>query len=629
MSILASSYELPSAASAQANGVTLSALCKDSNNNAVSGVTVTFASTAGLVEVTQASTDASGTALAVLTTGGDPTNHSITVTASATNASGGLSTASIPIIEQGTNLLIAGPLVVGSTTQVSYTVTLVDSSGNGIPNSVVTLASSLKNSINPSSVTTGINGQAQFTYTGTNTGSDSVTGSDATFQANANYSVSVSATSLTFPTSINYPASIPFNTAQQVEVLYVNNGAPVPNATINFSATRGTLTSTATCNPNATGALSATTNSSGDASVYLCASGSQGAGGTIISAAVSGGGPSATPLALQFSATTPALISVEATPSTIAPSGTSVVKAVVYDASNNLVQGELVDFVLSDPTGGTLSAASGVTDQSGSVSVTYQATSVSSSQGGVQISATVNGTNVSTLTPAKITVGGQALRITLGTGNTISVLDQTRYQMPYAVLVTDSAGNPVPDVTFNLSMMSVSYQKGEWVLCASPAGQQFGTCTAPSPPIWFQDTTVPSTDPHFNDYPAGEPPPYNILFQFPFGCLTEDPNNTGIYNVALDYNDNGVLDPGAVASVPSTVALDSTGSAQFFITYPKDHAQWVEVLLTGIASVSGTETTATAEFVLPILASDVTNSTVPPPGQFSPYGIVGSCASSQ
>jgi hypothetical protein len=290
------------------------------------------------------------------------------------------------------------------------------------------------------------------------------------------------------------------------------------------------------------------------------------------------------------------------------------------------VQGQLVDFVLSDPTGGTLSAASGVTDQSGSASVTYHATSVSSSQGGVQISASVNGTTVSTPVPAEITVGGQALRITLGTGNSNAVLDATRYQMPYSVVVTDSAGNAVPNATFSLSIMSVAYLKGAWVVCQ--AGTTLpAVCHGMTSPDWVQISTISPTDPHYNGYPPGSTPPsqFNILFEVPFGCLTEDPQNTGIYSSTLDYNGNGVLDPGAVASVPSSVTLDSTGSAQFFITYPKDHAQWVEVLLTGIASVAGTETTATSEFVLPILASDISNLQVSPPGATSPYGIADAC----
>ena len=65
-----------------------------------------------------------------------------------------------------------------------------------------------------------------------------------------------------------------------------------------------------------------------------------------------------------------------------------------------------------------------------------------------------------------------------------------------------------------------------------------------------------------------------------------------------------------------------------YITYPKDRANWVEVELTGVATVAGTESTSQAIYVLPILASDITVQTVSPPGQPSPYGDqVASCQS--
>jgi hypothetical protein len=624
ITLLTSSTELPSAAVAQSNGVTLTALCRDSNNNAVTGAQVTFSATTGLIEVTQGTTGAAGTATAVLTTAGVAANQTITVTASVGAASAGAI-----VVETGTTAQISGATDVGATQTVTYTVKLADSSGNGISNEGVTLTSALGNPITPStSQNTNASGVAQFTYTGTKPGTDTLTATSSAVSATGTYAVTVSGTTLLFTTPATQGVSIPFNTAQQVTVEFVQNGTPVSGATVNFSASRGTLTSTAACSSTATGALSATTGFNGEATVYICSTGSQGAGGTIVSATVANGGPTATYPA-QFVATTPASITIQASPSTIAPSATSTVTAVVRDANNNLVGGQLVNFTLADPTNGTLSASDGYTDATGSVAVTYQATSVTSSQGGVEISATVNGTSVTTPAPAQITVAGLALRIALGTGNTISALDATRYQMPYSVVVTDSAGNAVPNATFNLSIMSVAYQKGFWVLCASAEGKTFADCNVSSPPVWLQVLEVSPTDPDYNQYAAGAPPPYNVLFQLPFGCKTEDPQNTGIYSVALDYNGNGVLDPGAVASVPSTVALDSTGSAQFFITYPKDHANWVEVLLTGIASVAGTETTAQAEFVLPILSTDVENGGVSPPGAISPYGQASNCANPQ
>jgi len=62
------------------------------------------------------------------------------------------------------------------------------------------------------------------------------------------------------------------------------------------------------------------------------------------------------------------------------------------------------------------------------------------------------------------------------------------------------------------------------------------------------------------------------------------------------------------------------------VTYPQDHALWVQSLLTATATVSGTETSTTSKFWLPMLAADITNTTVDPPGIVSPYGIATSCA---
>jgi len=109
-------------------------------------------------------------------------------------------------------------------------------------------------------------------------------------------------------------------------------------------------------------------------------------------------------------------------------------------------------------------------------------------------------------------------------------------------------------------------------------------------------------------------------------CLNEDVDQTGIYSVQKDLNGNGVLDPGDVAAVsPGSVVTDSTGTANVNITYPEDHATWVQVLLTASATVSGTQTSTGAKFLLPILASYVANTQASPPGQVSPYGTATSC----
>ncbi|HZP13431.1 MAG TPA: Ig-like domain-containing protein, partial [Nevskiaceae bacterium] len=104
LTLLASAPQLPSAASTVAQGVTLTALVTDSNGNLVSGVPVTFSAPGAGIQVTQGTTDASGTATAILTTGGNPTNRNLTVTASASGTSD-----SINVAVTGTTLQINGP----------------------------------------------------------------------------------------------------------------------------------------------------------------------------------------------------------------------------------------------------------------------------------------------------------------------------------------------------------------------------------------------------------------------------------------------------------------------------------------------------------------------------------------
>jgi len=355
-------------------------------------------------------------------------------------------------------------------------------------------------------------------------------------------------------------------------------------------------------------------------------------------------------LTIQLVSTTPGQIQINASPTTVAPSGTSTLTAVVRDTNDNAVYGQTVSFSLSDSTGGSLSAQSGVTDITGSASVTYHATTVTSGANGVVVTATVAGAGGSTITPphpAYITVATQALFVTLGTGKTISTLNDTQYQMPYSVAVVDASNNPVPGATLNLSIASIAFQKGyyhfdstvgQWVL--TPTGTFTNGVYDGGYQIYSDDTYFNiASNPTFATY-ASTHPGFADFVKTPFGCVTEDLNLNGVIDPTggfdggtEDYNGDAVLEPGGVASVPSTVALDATtGSQQFFITYPKDHAQWVEVRLTAIAAVAGTESTAEAIFMLPVLASDVSDKGTEPPGQFSPYGyksdsISDSCSS--
>ncbi|UQV44153.1 hypothetical protein KIV45_20115 [Janthinobacterium lividum] len=55
------------------------------------------------------------------------------------------------------------------------------------------------------------------------------------------------------------------------------------------------------------------------------------------------------------------------------------------------------------------------------------------------------------------------------------------------------------------------------------------------------------------------------------------------------------------------------------VSYPRNVGSWAHVALTVCGTVSGTETSATADFPLPTLASDFSARRVDPPGCLSPY----------
>ena len=94
-----------------------------------------------------------------------------------------------------------------------------------------------------------------------------------------------------------------------------------------------------------------------------------------------------------------------------------------------------------------------------------------------------------------------------------------------------------------------------------------------------------------------------------------------------DFNHNGRLDPGNVATVPVSVTTGAQepGFAFFDVEYARDRT-WVEVALEARTVVAGSEGSAQAIFFLPGVASDFSNCLVTPPGAISPYGIATTCA---
>jgi hypothetical protein len=62
------------------------------------------------------------------------------------------------------------------------------------------------------------------------------------------------------------------------------------------------------------------------------------------------------------------------------------------------------------------------------------------------------------------------------------------------------------------------------------------------------------------------------------------------------------------------------------VTYPKDHAYYVQVELIATTAVTGTQSTTASTFWLPYAAADFDQQGITPPGPVSPYGTASSCA---
>lgn len=588
VTLLASSLQLSSNASAPANGVTLTAIVRDANQNPIAEAPVVFATTdsALITPPSPSVTNDSGQIQAILTTGGDRQNRIINISATSGSVS-----ASVSVAVVGTTLTVSGPSSTQINTATPFTASLVDSGGVGISGQTVAVSTNAGNTLSASSLTTDSSGAVSFTLSAT-VPSSFVTVSALGLSATQNIAVSTDTFAITSPVS---GALLPINQSQTINVRWVQGAAqtPVQNQVINFSATRGVLS-----------AASATTNSSGIATVTI--NSAQAGGSSITASSTVLTAPTAT-VNVQFVASQAASVSVQADPAVIATNETSSISAIVRDAANNLVANKQVEFGLTDSTGGTLSSSIATTNNLGIARVTYSASSITSGANGVQIDAVARNTSgvpAQASGSATLTVGARALRILLGTGNEIFEPNETTYKLPYSAIVTDAAGNPAPDASFQLSVFPLKYFKG-----------------------------------FYGENESGEIGPVITAT-----CDNEDANRNGIKDPGEDLNNDGILSPGNVASVPSSPALDpQDGSVQFDVTYPQDRGNWVQLELKAIAQVAGSETTETAVFIVPISENDADN----PPATIyteqasgidvngdgllnasfggSPYGISSSC----
>ncbi len=137
VSVITSLPQIPSNGSANA---TITAFVRDADNTFIAGVPVVFSATSGGLAVTTATSNASGQATATLDTAGDPTDRTITITATA-----GTQKATVSVGVVGTSVALSGPTSLIQGAVGTYTVSLTDSAGAPIPSQTVAITSSAGN----------------------------------------------------------------------------------------------------------------------------------------------------------------------------------------------------------------------------------------------------------------------------------------------------------------------------------------------------------------------------------------------------------------------------------------------------------------------------------------------------
>lgn len=559
-----------SLATADKDGVTITAVVKDAANNSLASQALTFSASSGTLSsaVTQTGTD--GRATANLTAGSDRSNRDITVTVKA----GGITkTAILPVT--GTTLSASGASSVLAGATGSFAVSVRDSAGAAIAAVPVTVASSLGNVVTLSNGgSTDSNGGITLTYAAKNAGTDSL----RIAGAGASQSLVVTVSSLNF--AFSSPAAdseVAVGVEQPVVVRYLSAGAGVAGKTIAFSTTRGTV-----------GTVQVITDANGYASTNVR---SDAAGPAIVSATVDSS--VVTTLPLNFVSRVPAAVVLQSSTAAVAPNaGTSTVnqaelRATVRDAAGNPVKGQTVFFTaVKDLSGGRIKTGTAITDANGLATDVFIAGATATATNGVQIRATIANTALSS--DAYITVNGQALFITIAANNTIEKLS-TQYRKTFSVQVSDSNGSPVASQSLTVSVWPSLYYKG-YMSYSDLAG------------AWVQ--TITAT------------------------CENEDKaNRNGILDANEDINGDGVLTPGQPGLIsPAVITTNAAGNAEFQVTYGQQYAYWIDFDLTAKATVAGTESGAYFLFKASALSTDMTNKTIPPAAAVNPLGLATTCA---
>lgn len=586
VNLVFSSNELPSAGAAGTE-VVVTALVKTAQNTAVAGAKVEFSADSGLLAAAGAVTDATGKASATLSTGGSKLNRPITVSAKA-----GTQSASGIVNVAGTRLSFSGPAFLAIGNSVELVATLVDSADHPIAGAVLTASTANGNLVQPASKTSDSRGQVSLQFIASKRGSEQIR--LAALGASVSRAILVGGSDVTVTPAIAVDAG---GTEMLSEVV-VGSCAPVggsymiggvgQSGSVTLSVSRGALYRDAACSVALAGPMALQAGAFPAAWIK-----SDNAGVSSIDASITGGPSGSTRVEFIAPLRASSRVDLQADQAVVGSGEHSTLIAVVRDgtAANNLVKGATVQFsILSDPSGGNL--LSPLTSMTGSDGIARAVFVGGPADGGkdgtviqariVELPAAADVTN--------LTVNKKALSIQFGTGNQLVEYSPAVLQQDFAVFVSDSAGNPVPGVAISAAAWPTSYKKGYYEFYVDPkVVGDLGSWRVAAPS---------------------------------YVCANEDVQRKGLYESAYDTNNNGMLEPGIPVTVSASGKTDAMGMTTVSLRYPRDRAPWVKVELTVTGTVSGTESLARNSFWLMVLAKDLIEKSISPPGRISPYGML-------
>jgi len=608
----------------------ITALVLDMNRAPIKGAVVNFATTGGQISAGSVVTNDNGEAVITVKSGPNKANGTIVITASVGDAL----TASIPITLYGTEITLTpanAQLTIGlvpAATQ-SIIVKAKDADGNPIYNAAITIsinAGGTGSTVSPSgSQTTNSAGEITLILTaGTVAGTATVTATGLNTSVIGTYTLGAAADIF----EITVPATSPFlapadgsNVPVTVHAGGLAAGANVVFVT-SFGAWAGYGTQK-TVTVGVDGSLDATLNltslAAGVATVQVYAASDS----TLMDF-------------VQISFFNPADkacdIIIDASQTNILPSTATsqyslTIEARVVDINGAPVGEAIVDFSLSNTTGGGefISPVTAITDATGSARTTFTSGTLSTgSDPGSAVQVTARVATPTCLpdphedTVAIVITGGVA-NVAIGFSSEISPNDDnTLYLLPVSVLVADTNGNAVSGAVVSLGLKPSMFATGYWVddLLLGWITVCENSCTGSGPCVFVNEdlnnnSVLDNNEDGLNRYSVNTPD----LPDYFTGYVSGD---------QVPGLNNGMLTPGqsVAGTIPTSVTTDENGVASFTLTYQKEYAIWVEDQVTATAMVFGTEYITKSRKWLPGSAKEIDDGTLPNAFPTSPFNTL-------